>query len=95
MENPSPARIEALKAEWTDQFVRANVSRPELTRFGDRVGRVVTVNWNGKAVVDFSDGGWYDITASSLFLHKVDPAEGKSKYDPKANSAQPFPEKQS
>jgi hypothetical protein len=95
MENPSPARIEALRAEWTDQYVRANADRPELKRFGDRVGRVVTVNWSGKALVDFSDGAWYDITASSLFLQKVDPAEGKGKYDPKVNSAQPIPEKQS
>jgi hypothetical protein len=95
MESVPPARIEALRAEWTDQYVRANQSRPELARFGDRVGRVVTVNWNGKALVDFSDGGWYDITASALYLQKVDPAEGKTKYDPKVNSAQPFPEKQS
>jgi len=95
METLSPARLEALRAEWTDQYVRANVDRPELKRFGDRVGRVVTVNWNGKALVDFSDGGWYDITASTLHLHKLDPAEGKAKHDPKVNSAQPFPEKQS
>jgi len=95
MENPSLARIEALRAEWTDQYVRANNDRPELTRFGDRVGRVVTVNWSGKALVDFSDGAWYDITASPLFLQKVDAAEGKAKYDPKVNSAQPIPEKQS
>jgi hypothetical protein len=95
MESFSPARIEALKAEWTDQYVRANLERPELRRFGDQVGRVVTVNWNGKALVDFSDGGWYDITAAPQFLLKVDPADAKAKYDPKANSAQPFPEKQS
>jgi len=95
MENPSPARIEALRTEWTDQYVRANNHRPELKRFGDRVGRVVTVNWSGKALVDFSDGAWYDITASPLFLQKVDAAEGKAKYDSKVNSAQPIPEKQS
>ena len=55
METPttSPARIEALRAEWTDQYVRVNPERPELCRFGDTVGRVVTVNFNGKAVIDF------------------------------------------
>ena len=95
MENLSPARIEALRAEWTDQYVRANTDRPELKRFGDRVGRVVTVNWNGKALIDFSDGAWYDITASTVFLHRVDATEGKAKHDPKVNSAQPIPEKQS
>ena len=95
MENLSAARIDSLRAEWTDQYVRANTVRPELKRFGDRVGRVVTVNWSGKALIDFSDGAWYDITASPLFLQKVEAAEGKAKYDPKVNSAQPIPEKQS
>ena len=97
METPvtRPANIEALRAEWTDQFVRANPDRPELKRFGETVGRVVTVNFNGKALVDFQDGGWYDVTASPQFLIRLDPAEGRAKYDPKTNSAQPIPDKQS
>jgi hypothetical protein len=96
METPetNPARIEALRAEWTDQFVRANVDRPELKRFGDTVGRVVTVNFNGKALVDFQDGGWYDIPATPQYLVRLDAAEGTAKYNSKTNSAQPFPEKQ-
>jgi hypothetical protein len=89
------SEFEALRAEWTDQFVRVNANRPELKRFGETVGRVVTVNWNGKAVIDFQDGGWYDITASTEYLTRLDPAEGKAKFDFKANSAQPLPEKQS
>jgi hypothetical protein len=95
MENLTQAQIEQLRAEWTDQFVKANVDRPELKRFGETIGRVVTVNWNGKAVIDFQDGGWYDITASSQFLTKLDAAEAKTKFDFKTNSAQPIPEKQS
>jgi hypothetical protein len=97
METPetNPVRIEALRAEWTDQYVRANPERPELRRFGDVVGRVVTVNFNGKALVDFQDGGWYDVTASPRFLIRLDSAEGKSKFDAKINSAQPIPDKQS
>lgn len=97
METPetNPARIEALRAEWTDQFVRANAARPELKRFGDTVGRVITVNYNGKALVDFQDGGWYDIPAAAQYLIRIDAADGKTKYDPKANSAQPIPDKQS
>jgi hypothetical protein len=55
---------------------------------------VVTVNFNNKAIIDFQDGGWYDITASSECLTKVDPAEAKAKFNAKANSAQPIPEKQ-
>ncbi len=85
---------EALKKEWTDQFVSVNSNQPELKRFHGIVGRVVTVNWNNKALIDFQDGGWYDITASSEFLTKLDPAEAKAKYNAKANSAQPVPEKQ-
>ncbi len=91
--------IDALRREWTDQYVRVNPEQPELRRFvktydgkDDLVGRVVTVNWNGKAVVDFQDGGWYDITASAEFLIKVD-AETAKKYK-NVNSAQPIPEKQ-
>ncbi len=86
---------EALKREWTDQLVTVNPECPELKRFANIVGRVVTVNWNNKAVVDFQDGGWYDITASTEYLTKLDPAEAKSKYDPTVNSAQPIPSKQS
>jgi hypothetical protein len=86
---------EALKREWTDQFVEVIADRPELKRFAGIVGRVITVNHNHKAVVDFQDGAWYDIAASAELLRKLDPAEAKAKYDPKANSAQPIPEKQS
>jgi hypothetical protein len=87
-------RHEELKRAWTDQFVEVNAERPELKRFAGIVGRVITVNYNNKALVDFQDGGWYDITASSEYLKKLDPAAAKAKYDGKANSAQPHPEKQ-
>lgn len=82
-----------LKREWTDQFVVVDVTRPELRRFGGMVGRVVTVNWNQACLVDFADGAWYDIAPA--YLKKVPAEEAKGKYDPKANSAQPIPAKQS
>ncbi len=88
------ATHDALKHEWTDQYVTVNPERPELKRFAEIVGRVVTVNHNNKAVIDFQDGGWYDIAASTDYLTKLNPDEAKSKFDPKVNSAQPFPEKQ-
>ncbi len=72
----------------------AQAERPELKRFEGTIGRVVTVNWNNKAVIDFQDGGWYDITASTDYLQKLDPAEAKAKFNAKVNSAQPIPEKQ-
>src|SRR6516225_8950360 len=105
MNTVSTERCDELRHEWTDQFVKVNVScltgHPELKRFvkrhdkpeEDLIGRVSTVNYNGKAIVDFQDGGWYDITASDDCLAKVDPAEGKAKYK-NLNSAQPIPEKQ-
>ena len=94
MESAAETLHEQLKREWTDQFVMVNPGQAELKRFAGIVGRVVTVNWNNKAVVDFQDGGWYDITASEEFLRILDPAAAKAKYDATANSAQPYPSKQ-
>jgi hypothetical protein len=94
MDAAALAHHEELKREWTDHFVQVKPGRPELKRFADVVGRVVTVNKNNKAVIDFQDGGWYDITASAEYLTKLDPAEARAKYDSKVNSAQPIPEKQ-
>jgi hypothetical protein len=88
------AQCEELKRQWTDQYVQVKPERPELRRFAGIVGRVVTVNYNGKALIDFQDGGWYDIAASEEFLTRLDPTEAKAKYNAKANSAQPIPEKQ-
>jgi hypothetical protein len=85
-------RHEALVREWTDQLVEV-VDRPELKRFAGIVGRVVTVNFNNKALIDFQDGGWYDITASEDYLRKLDPEAAKAKYK-NVNSAQPIPDKQ-
>jgi hypothetical protein len=83
---------DVLRKLWIDQFVKINENRPELKRFAGVVGRVVTVNYNGKAIVDFQDGGWYDVPASEDFLIKVDQAEA-AKYK-NVNSAQVLPEKQ-
>jgi hypothetical protein len=94
LELPGNDLHDALKQEWTDQFILVNPERPELKRFAGIIGRVVTVNWNNKAIIDFQDGGWYDITPSTDLLKKIDPAEARTKYDAKANSAQAFPEKQ-
>ena len=93
--DPVPAnQLEELKREWTGQFVKANENSPELKRFAGLIGRVITVNWNGKALIDFADGGWYDIAASSQFLEKVTEDAAK-KYDGTVNSAQTIPARQS
>lgn len=93
MTTPEQA-YESLKRQWIDQFVEVRPDRPELQRFQGLVGRVVTVNYNGKAIIDFQDGAWYDISASDEVLNRLDPAAAAPKYNPKANSNQPFPEKQ-
>jgi hypothetical protein len=93
MDLAETAQHEAVKKEWTDQYVRVAANHPELKRFEGIVGRVVTVNWSNKALVDFQDGGWYDITASPEYLVKVDATEGQTKYK-NQNSAQVIPEKQ-
>ena len=85
-------KVDELKRQWTDQYVTVK-DQPELKRFANIMGRVVTVNCNGRAVVDFQDGGWYDIAASEEFLTKVDLAEGQAKYE-NVNSAQVIPDKQ-
>jgi hypothetical protein len=94
MDQATVAYNERLKREWTDQYVVVNPERPELKRFAGVVGRVVTVNYNNKAVIDFQDGGWYDVTASTQYLTKVDAAEAKAKFNAEANSAQVIPDKQ-
>lgn len=85
-------QIEKLKAEYTDRYVVVDPSRPELARFRKYVGRVKTVNMNGRALVQF-DGdnhvGWYDIELD--FLKVVEPptrtaAEPKEE-QPKAKGA--------
>jgi hypothetical protein len=95
MRMTDPVHIESLRKEWTDLFVVANPEKPDLKRFEGRVGRVITVNWSGKAIVDFADGAWYDIPASTDHLTIVPNDEATTKYDSKMNSAQPRPERQS
>ena len=99
--DPTGISYEAVKQQWTDQYVEVAADRPELARFAGRVGRVVTVNWNYKALVEFAteagkeseDGGWYDVAIEHLM--RLDPEAGKARYQASANSAKAFPPKQS
>ena len=87
--------IDALKREWTDKYIRVKTpARADLARFESRVGRVITVNYSGRAVVDFADGAWYDVADFANALEFVtDEAETK-KYDATVNSAQKLPARQ-
>ena len=91
--HPPPDQIEKLKREWTDAFVEIATERPDLKRFAGMVGRVVTVNWNGKALVDFQDGAWYDISLEDL--RRLEAEEARQRYDASANSAQQHPARKS
>ena len=95
MSFPEKAAVDALKATWTDRLVTAKPGVPVLARFAGKVGRVVTVNYNGKALVDFGDGCWYDVADFECVLDEVTAAADKLKYDPTANSATKHPTRQS
>jgi hypothetical protein len=62
-----------LQKQLTDKYVVVDASRPELKRFDGLTGMVKTVNFSGRALVQF-DGynniGWYDI--DPMFLKVVD-----------------------
>jgi hypothetical protein len=93
---PDKATVDRLKEAWTDKLVRVRPgSRPELERFAGRVGRVVTVNYGGRALVDFADGAWYDIPDFEEVLEEVTDEAERKKYDATANSAQKIPSRQS
>ena len=88
-------QIEKLKHELTDKYVIVHEDIPELARFGGHVGRVKTVNMNGRALVEFdawNNIGWYDIDVDCL---KVVPkpeegaAEAKKHEAPKAAAKAP------
>jgi hypothetical protein len=88
---PAKAAVDALKKTWRDKFVRVKPGREDLKRFEGRTGRIVTVNYAGKAIVDFGDGGWYDIDD---FENAIEVVEGEVKFDTTANSAQKSPARQ-
>ena len=78
-------RIEKLKQEYTDKYVVLDGDRPELARFQGMIGQVKTMNFNGRALVEFdgnSNRGWYDIELDYLKVvdepeRKPDVAKGK------------------
>jgi hypothetical protein len=92
---PSKPEVDALKREWTDRLVRVKPgARADLLRFEGKVGRVVTVNFNGKAILDFADGAWYDVPDFANVLEEVTDEAERTKYNAAANSAQKSPNRQ-
>ena len=94
MRFPTFDEAERLKAEWSDKLVRVKPGHEQYQRFEGKVGRVVTVNYGGKAIVDFADGAWDDVPASDAYLELVTEDDAKAKYDATVNSAQKLPARQ-
>lgn len=95
MRFPDKVTVDQWKREWSDRYVRVKPGvRADLTRFEGRVGRVVTVNYSGRAVVDFGDQAWYDISDFQLVLDEVTDDAEKKTYKADANSAQAIPARQ-
>lgn len=66
-----PQEIEKLRQQYTDQYVVVDASQPEWVRFKDVVGQVKTVNFNGRALVQFdadSNRAWYDVDLGLLTI---------------------------
>lgn len=88
--------IEKLQREWTDKYVVVDGSRPELRRFEGETGVVKTVNFTGKALVQF-DGyhaniGWYDI--DTQWLKIVDAPLPKPEKEEKKKAEKPAAKKE-
>ena len=94
MRFPTFDEAEDLKLAWTDKYVRMKPGFAEYRRFEGKIGRVVTVNYSGMAIVDFADGAWYDIPAIDAYLEMVSDEDAKGKFDPTMTSAQKLPVRQ-
>ena len=72
----TPEELADLKETLTGQAVMVEAFRPELTRWANIRGRVITINCNGRALVQFegADPGFYDIDPEYLRIAEP-PAE--------------------
>ena len=84
--------IEQLKRQWTGRRIEVTSDAPTLRRFAGRLGTVVTLNMNCRALVRFdgeADIGWYDIALPDLRIVEAAPAppEPKPPGEPPVTSA--------
>jgi hypothetical protein len=86
-------RIEKLKQEYTGQIVMIDSDRPELARLKNVPGKVRTVNFNGRALVEFDgvDRTWYDLEID--YLKVVDKSEPNGTEAPAAEPLSKAPNK--
>lgn len=66
----SPDELEPQRRRYAGKRVLVDPQRPELARFANVPGRIVTINHNGQALVQFegADQGWHDIHPKFLKL---------------------------
>ena len=69
----TPIEVERLKRQYAGKRVTVDARRPELTRFAGMPGRVVTINFNGQALVEFEgpNASRYDIAPEFLKLEPL------------------------
>ena len=69
----SPEEVERLKQQYAGKRVLVDARRPELARLANVPGRVVTINCNGRALVQFEGPapGWRDIDPEYLKLEPL------------------------
>jgi hypothetical protein len=69
----SPDVIEELAQRYVGKRVVVDARQPELVRFAQVPGRVVAVNCNGRALVQFEgpDPSWHDIGPKFLKLEPL------------------------
>jgi hypothetical protein len=65
-----PDEVERLKQQYAGKRVLVDARRPELSRLANVPGRIITINHNGQAVVQFegADRAWHDIDPQFLKL---------------------------
>ncbi|MGA2059036.1 MAG: hypothetical protein ABSG67_01040 [Thermoguttaceae bacterium] len=70
----TPEKLDNLKETYTGRTVMIEALRPELIRWANVPGRVITFNCNGRALVRFegADEAFYDIDPE--YLRPVEPA---------------------
>ena len=88
-----PERIEKLKQEYAGQYVVIDTECAELARLKDIVGRVRTVNFNGRALVEFDgpDRTWHDLELE--YLKVIDKSESNGTESPVADNTDKAPNK--
>jgi hypothetical protein len=69
----SPEELEPLKQQYAGRRVLVDAHRPELARWANLPGRVVAINQNGRALVQFDgpDPGWHDVALECLKMEPL------------------------